>query len=144
MPHKKKNYAIVYLSETPVFSFLMSCLFNPLFQSDSLRLFMQESPAPLQTSFQFEGWRGIKREEGRGRRGEHRRTMHFRKPWRIRTESYGDSGWLRKRKIERKRGSVCIIKKRIRGEPVKNRFFNMRLNREIEKSKMRMLGKDKI
>lgn len=61
-------------------SFLMSYLFNSLFQSDSLRLFMQESPAFLQTSFQFEGWRGIKREEGRGRRGEHRRTMHFRKP----------------------------------------------------------------
>lgn len=42
----------------------MSCLFDPLLQSDSLRLFMRESPAPLQTSFQYEGWRGIKREEG--------------------------------------------------------------------------------
>lgn len=53
------------LSQAPVFSFLTSCLYDPLFQFDCLRLFMEESPAPLQTSHQCkaeEASRG--REEG--------------------------------------------------------------------------------
>lgn len=40
------------LSQAPVFSFLTSCLHDPLAQFDSLRLFMEESPTPLQTSQQ--------------------------------------------------------------------------------------------
>lgn len=62
---KKENFKSATVGFLRHLSFLFDeCLFDPLFQSDSLRLFTQESPAPLQTSLQYEGWRGIKREEG--------------------------------------------------------------------------------
>lgn len=76
---KKEKCRGCLFSETPVFSLLMSCLLDPLLQSDSLRLFMRESPAPLQTSFQYGGWRGIKREEGRGKRGERHKNRALQK-----------------------------------------------------------------
>lgn len=52
---------------------------RPLFPSDNLRLFMQESPAPLQTSFQYEGWRGIKREGGKGQEWGAQKSHAFQK-----------------------------------------------------------------
>lgn len=64
---------------------------------------MQESSASLQTSFQYEGWRGIKREEGRGQeRGtQKRRAVHFRNLEELGLKALESLGGCKKRGLKK-------------------------------------------